>query len=122
MRSFTAAEQDEWLWGWDPTPGIVSVWAECPGARSSGGASPRPASWSARRRASVRGCCCPRSNSSATSAPTSSSAAPGEEPHGALAYHELEGPGRFAYYVSASDGRALESALLSGASRAWGAR
>ena len=19
---------DEWLWGWDPTPGIVSVWAE----------------------------------------------------------------------------------------------
>ena len=18
----------EWLWGWDPTPGIVSVWAE----------------------------------------------------------------------------------------------
>lgn len=21
-------QQDEWLWGWDPTPGIVSVWAE----------------------------------------------------------------------------------------------
>src|SRR5262245_22170992 len=21
------AIQDEWLWGWDPTPGIVSVWA-----------------------------------------------------------------------------------------------
>jgi len=20
--------EDEWLWGWDPTPGIVSVWAE----------------------------------------------------------------------------------------------
>jgi hypothetical protein len=19
---------EEWLWGWDPTPGIVSVWAE----------------------------------------------------------------------------------------------
>ena len=19
--------KDEWLWGWDPTPGIVSVWA-----------------------------------------------------------------------------------------------
>src|SRR5260370_42352637 len=19
---------DEWLWGWDPTPGIVSVWAD----------------------------------------------------------------------------------------------
>ncbi|HVV88822.1 MAG TPA: 3'-5' exonuclease, partial [Kofleriaceae bacterium] len=23
-----AAREDEWLWGWDPTPGIVSVWAE----------------------------------------------------------------------------------------------
>ena len=22
------AGEDEWLWGWDPTPGIVSVWAE----------------------------------------------------------------------------------------------
>lgn len=25
------ADQDEWLWGWDPTPGIVSVWAEADG-------------------------------------------------------------------------------------------
>ncbi len=24
----TARARDEWLWGWDPTPGIVSVWAE----------------------------------------------------------------------------------------------
>lgn len=23
-----ACREDEWLWGWDPTPGIVSVWAE----------------------------------------------------------------------------------------------
>jgi DNA polymerase, archaea type len=23
--------EDEWLWGWDPTPGIVSVWAEADG-------------------------------------------------------------------------------------------
>ncbi|MFL5608515.1 MAG: hypothetical protein ACJ8AD_18820, partial [Gemmatimonadaceae bacterium] len=22
------SQGDEWLWGWDPTPGIVSVWAE----------------------------------------------------------------------------------------------
>ena len=22
------AREDEWLWGWDPTPGLVSVWAE----------------------------------------------------------------------------------------------
>jgi uncharacterized protein YprB with RNaseH-like and TPR domain len=24
--------EDEWLWGWDPTPGIVSVWAESNGS------------------------------------------------------------------------------------------
>src|SRR5438045_3333260 len=23
--------EDEWLWGWDPTPGIVSIWAEIDG-------------------------------------------------------------------------------------------
>ena len=23
--------EDEWLWGWDPTPGIVSVWADADG-------------------------------------------------------------------------------------------
>ena len=22
------SREDEWLWGWDPTPGIVSVWAD----------------------------------------------------------------------------------------------
>jgi hypothetical protein len=26
------AVQDEWLWGWDSTPGIVSVWAEADGS------------------------------------------------------------------------------------------
>ena len=24
----TSSLEDEWLWGWDPTPGIVSIWAE----------------------------------------------------------------------------------------------
>ena len=23
--------EDEWLWGWDPTPGIVSIWADAGG-------------------------------------------------------------------------------------------
>src|SRR5258705_8207193 len=27
-RDATSLVEDEWLWGWDPTPGIVSVWAE----------------------------------------------------------------------------------------------
>ena len=36
----TLTSEDEWLWGWDPTPGIVSVWAEQTGAPSCGGDSP----------------------------------------------------------------------------------
>ena len=32
-----ATLEDEWLWGWDPTPFIVSVWAEHEGrARTFG--------------------------------------------------------------------------------------
>ena len=27
LRRLVTQLQDEWLWGWDPTPGIVSVWA-----------------------------------------------------------------------------------------------
>lgn len=28
LAALTLAREDEWLWGWDPAPGIVSVWAE----------------------------------------------------------------------------------------------
>ncbi|MDP1857794.1 MAG: hypothetical protein Q8K82_03940 [Gemmatimonadaceae bacterium] len=27
-----ASVEDEWLWGWDPTPGIASLWVESDGA------------------------------------------------------------------------------------------
>jgi DNA polymerase I len=30
-ESRRAASHDDWLWGWDPTPGIVSVWSETSG-------------------------------------------------------------------------------------------
>ena len=30
-RVSVAGNSDEWLWGWDPTPGIVSVYAESNG-------------------------------------------------------------------------------------------
>src|SRR5215471_21256926 len=31
QRADSRGTEDEWLWGWDPTPGIVSVWAEADG-------------------------------------------------------------------------------------------
>ena len=38
--SADARQREHWLWGWDPTPGIVSVWAEDRGAPPSGDAMP----------------------------------------------------------------------------------
>jgi DNA polymerase elongation subunit (family B) len=120
VRSFTAAEQDEWLWGWDSTPGIVSIWADLSG---------RALIW---RRLLASGellreetrfrpwALLPSLDLVSHLGADLVHAAPGEEPHGALAYHTLEGQGRFAYYVSASDGRALESSLLTGAAARLG--
>jgi DNA polymerase elongation subunit (family B) len=120
VRSFTAAEQDEWLWGWDSTPGIVSIWADLSGRALIWRRNPATSEL-LREEAGFRPWALLPSlelvshlGSDLVHAP------PGEEPHGALAYHTLEGPGRFAYYVSASDGRALESALLTGASARLG--
>jgi len=31
MGPMPGGREDEWLWGWDETPGIVSVWAEADG-------------------------------------------------------------------------------------------
>src|SRR2546423_1292247 len=103
---------DEWLWGWDPTPGIVSVWAEADGhavvwRRIAGellreDARFRP--WLLLDRlddlrhlgAQLR---------------------PEGAPAALLSYRELEGPGALRYLVSADDGKTLAGAVLEGASR-----
>ncbi len=106
------SREDEWLWGWDPTPGIVSVWAQADGRAtvwrrtSSGltrederfrpwlllsslddlahlGASLRP------HRATTRG----------------------------VTFEELQGDGALRFLVRGEDARTLSSAVLQGASR-----
>jgi DNA polymerase elongation subunit (family B) len=120
VRSFTAAEQDEWLWGWDSTPGIVSIWADMTG-RALIWRRLSAASELIREETRFRPwALLPSLDLVSHLGADLVHAAPGEEPHGALAYHTLEGPGRFAYYLSAGDGRALESALLTGASARLG--
>jgi DNA polymerase elongation subunit (family B) len=120
VRSFTAAEQDEWLWGWDATPGIVSIWADISGRALIWRRIPATGEL-LREEARFRPwALLPSLELISHLDADLVHAAPGEEPHGALAYHTLEGPGRFAYYVSAGDGRALESALLIGASARLG--
>ena len=113
-----ASIEDEWLWGWDPTPGIVSVWAEPNGRaviwrRSATGALVREEAifrpWMLLdslddllhlgTRLGVEG-------------------APGVH----VTYRELQGEGRLRYLVSTDDMRSLTSAVLHGASRRLGTR
>src|SRR4051812_8572085 len=112
-------QEDEWLWGWDETPGIVSVWAEPDGRAFVWRRHPKTGAlvreedsfypWmllsslrdlshlGRRLRAERDG-----------SAPAS------------VTYRELEGPGELRYLVRADDARALSGAVLGGASRRLG--
>ena len=116
---------DEWLWGWDPTPGIVSVWAE-----------PDGRAWVWRRIPGPGGSelVCERERfrpwlilSSledlehlGTRLVPEISLAAEARPPGTVTYQELDGPGELRYLVRADDGRALESAVLRGAGRRLG--
>jgi DNA polymerase elongation subunit (family B) len=113
------AMEDEWLWGWDPTPGIVSVWAEPDG---------RAFIW---RRLPGTGTLIREdvrfrpwvllagledlSHLGDRLRPEHE----GPAPH-RVTWQELTGPGALRYLVRADDGRALGAALLQGASRRLG--
>lgn len=113
--------EDEWLWGWDPTPGIVSVWAERDGRARIWRREPgdlRLVVESARFRpwlllASLEDV----ANFGTELVPESDLTGPQDQ---RAAYRELSGPGRLRYLVSAPDGRALERAVLAGASERLG--
>ncbi|HEX3852027.1 MAG TPA: ribonuclease H-like domain-containing protein [Polyangiaceae bacterium] len=119
--------QDEWLWGWDPTPGIVSVWAEPDG---------RATVWR-------RGAAGELLREEVTFRPwlllsslidlqhlgnrlRAEDPTPGHENvkflHSAheLTYELLEGDGGLRYLVRAQDGRLLARAVLHGARQRLG--
>ena len=113
------APQDEWLWGWDPTPGIVSVWGE---------ASGRATVW---RRIAATGALV---REEARFRPWlllarledlrhlgSALVVEGPNPHG-IAWRQLEGPGELRLLVSADDATSLTNAVLRGASQRLGRR
>jgi DNA polymerase I len=109
--------EDEWLWGWDPTPGIVSVHAELDGRVVVWRRIPETGAL-VREEERFRpwlllshlddlrhlGGALGRDDESATS----------------IRYRELAGPGALRYLVSADDGRTLTAALLRGASERLG--
>ncbi len=111
------AEMDEWLWGWDPTPGIVSVWATDDGratvwrrVRATGELlrdDERFRPWLLYDRLDDFQNLGNRLALDGTA--------------GALVtYHELGGPGALRFLFSAADWKTLTAALLRGASQRLG--
>ena len=104
----------EWLWGWDPTTGIVSVHAEHDG---------RAVVW---RRVPETGTLV---REDARFRPwllldrlddlrhLGAALGPEGDARATVWHRELEGPGALRWLVSAADGRALHAALLRGASQ-----
>jgi DNA polymerase elongation subunit (family B) len=111
--------EDEWLWGWDPTPGIVSVWAEADG---------RAVVW--RRMAETGELVCEEARFrpwlvlDRLDDLRHLGAQLGREGKagGLVSYRELDGPGTLRYLVSADDGKTLAAAVLEGATQRLGRR
>ena len=110
---------DEWLWGWDPTPGIVSVHADSSGRATVWRRIPKTGElvreverfrpWLLLDRLDDLkhlGKDLARDGSSGAR----------------VTYRELKGPGELRFLVRADDGRSLTSAILDGATRRLGKR
>src|SRR6478672_2803975 len=113
------ASTAEWLWGWDPTPGIVSVHADISG---------RAIVW---RRIAESGALVREEERYRPwllldrlddLQHLGSSLRRDERGIAGICYRELEGPGALRYLVTAEDGRTLTNALLRGASERLGKR
>ncbi len=111
---------EEWLWGWDPTPGIVSVWAEADGRawvwRRVGGELVRD---DVRFRPWVL---LSSLDDLQHLGAQLIAEQPGRPARGVVTYRQLSGPGALRWVVRAEDGRALLSAIFRGASRRAGRR
>jgi DNA polymerase I len=107
------ARQDEWLWGWDPTPGIVSVWAEADGRATVWRREPETGAL-VREEARFRPwLVLDRLDDLRHLGDRLGPAGSGAE----FRWRELAGEGALRFHVTAADGRALATAVLHGASR-----
>jgi DNA polymerase I len=113
------ANEDEWLWGWDPTPGIVSVWAEADGRATVWRRLPGPLTL-VREEARFRPwLLLDRLDDLGHLGARLQPERPGAPAH-AVTWRELDGSGALRFLVHGDDGRALASAVLQGASRRLG--
>src|SRR5688572_23735761 len=113
----TSALKDEWLWGWDPTPGIVSVWADGSGRatvwRRVNGQLVREQErfrpWLLLDRLDDLQHLGDRFGPEGTGNAT-------------VWYREHEGDGALRFHISARDARIIRTAVLRGASERLGTR
>src|SRR4051812_10990305 len=108
--------QDEWLWGWDQTPGIVSVWADTEGHATVWRRDPS-SRLLVREEERFRPWLLLASlvdleHLGGGLRPESEDRIPG-----GVSFQELEGAGGLRYVVRAETGRALARAVLQGAKR-----
>jgi DNA polymerase I len=114
-----ADRQDEWLWGWDPTPGIVSVWAEADGRAIVWRRLPESGALVREEERYRPWLLLDRLDDLR---PLGAMLGPEGAPGARIWYRELEGPGELRFRVSADDGRKLTSAVLDGAAARLGRR
>ena len=114
---------DEWLWGWDPTPGIVSVWANEDGhatvwRRPGGGAllteQVRFRPWLLLPSLDALHAAGTTWRHETTPSPMS--------PTPGIVVCELDGPGALRFHISAERWTTLEQTICRGASRLLGRR
>ena len=114
-----SSKEAEWLWGWDPTPGIVSIHAEPDG---------RVLVW--RRIAATGVLVCEEERFRPwllldrldDLQHLGSGLGRDDDAAAPIRYRELDGSGALRFLVTADDGRALTSAVLLGASQRTGKR
>jgi DNA polymerase elongation subunit (family B) len=111
------SREDEWLWGWDPAPGIVSVWATIDG---------RAIVWRrvddklVREEARFRPWLVLTSLDDLMHMGRGLVDERAKDRRGRVTFEELQGPGALRYLVRAEDGRELVAAVLRGASQRLG--
>ena len=113
--------EDEWLWGWDPTPGIVSVWAEADGRALVW--RRHPATGELVREDDALPAVAAARLDSTTSGTSATRSRPTATPDARVTYRELDGPGRAALSrVAPTTGATLTSARAATARRGGSGR